>query len=103
MALTLPRRGGNPNWKPGVSGNPKGAKPGVRQPGTRALLAEAQKLGIDPLMYMLMVIKELEQQAVALMKDGNQAEANELRLGAADIAARACPYLHPKLAAITAD
>jgi hypothetical protein len=77
---------GNPNWKPGQSGNPSGGNAHMRL--TRAhqkdMAEECAKKGITPVEFMLKILWDPKQTM-------------ENRKWAAQ---QAAPYIHPRLAQI---
>jgi hypothetical protein len=82
--------------------NPKGVRIGGRAPGvpnkkTQALLEDAEKKGLTPLEVMLRVMRYFLDKADVTEDKDERAVCMEK---ASEHAAKAAPYLHPKLSSI---
>ena len=81
-------------WQPGQSGNPSGRPRGATNRRSRAILAEARELGVEPIAVMLDAMAHFLQRANEAA-DGSEQDA--LILQAVEVASLAAPYCHPKL------
>jgi hypothetical protein len=81
-------------WQPGQSGNPAGRPKGAVNKRSRAILAEAQERGVEPITVMLEAMAHFLQRANDAAEDS---EKDAMILQAVEVASLAAPYCHPKL------
>ena len=81
-------------WQPGQSGNPAGRPKGVVNKRSRAILAEAQERGIEPIQVMFDAMQHFLRRAEDATEDS---EKDVMILQAVEVASLAAPYCHPKL------
>ena len=83
-------------WVKGQSGNAAGRAKGCRNKHAREIEEQARARGMTPLEVMQGTVEHLLRRAAR----EKEPVKSELRVQAAEIAAKIAPYIHPRLSAV---
>ena len=83
-------------WVKGQSGNPAGRAKGCRNKRAREIEEQGRAKGMTPLQVMQGTVEHLMLRSARV----KEPLKSELRVRAAEIAAKIAPYIHPRLASV---